>query len=322
MDLPSWPHQPSTRVATTSVRTFSTIEAYYRYIGFDCAVKDGFSIGRLEDAARNLPAVMKPYRKRFYKVMLILDGSLEVRNDLQRDRLERNQLFFSGQGHVQSWRRSTPLRGYVVYFTPAFYAHPPGGDPVADFPFFQRESAMSISVAPRELGALRTTCEQLVDTLAVHGPHRPGLLRSYLDILLRQALHLYEDDRESRQVIRQSSTRILESFRALIRKQYGDEDQGPRLKTVSEFADAVAVHPDHLNYVVREATGSTALQMIHEYKLLEALTLLRQTDQTVSEIAFRLHFDNPTHFTRFVKRKTGRTPTQHRKAGFAGGARQ
>jgi AraC-like DNA-binding protein len=97
----------------------------------------------------------------------------------------------------------------------------------------------------------------------------------------------------------------------LIEAQYGTSREKV-LKSVQEFANEMALHPTHLSYVVKSLTGKTALQHIHQRKLVEAKSLLLQTSKTVSEIAYDLHFDNPTHFVRFVKKKTGKTPLQLR----------
>jgi AraC family transcriptional activator of pobA len=40
---------------------------------------------------------------------------------------------------------------------------------------------------------------------------------------------------------------------------------------------------------------------------------LRQSDATVSEIAYALGFEYPTYFTRFFKKETGITPTVYRQ---------
>jgi AraC-like DNA-binding protein len=44
-----------------------------------------------------------------------------------------------------------------------------------------------------------------------------------------------------------------------------------------------------------------------------AKSLLRQTELSVKEIAYRLHFNEPTHFNAFFKKQTGFTPQQYRE---------
>ncbi|MEO0902651.1 MAG: helix-turn-helix domain-containing protein, partial [Bacteroidota bacterium] len=133
------------------------------------------------------------------------------------------------------------------------------------------------------------------------------------NILLLESKNLYEDKIGTNDVAQDSDKRILNSYHELIERQYGTQKENV-LKSVQEFADALSIHPTHLNYVVKSLTGNTALQLVHNRKLQEAKSLLHQTSKTVSEIAYDLHFDNPTHFVRFVKKKTGKTPLQLRKS--------
>ena len=68
----------------------------------------------------------------------------------------------------------------------------------------------------------------------------------------------------------------------------------------------------------KQFSGITAPGLTHEPRLSEAKTPLRQTEYTVSETAYRLDFDAPTHMTRFVKAKTGQTPSGLRAEMLSG----
>lgn len=51
--------------------------------------------------------------------------------------------------------------------------------------------------------------------------------------------------------------------------------------------------------------------MIDEYRLTEAKTLLKTGKYNVSEVADVLNYLNIEEFSRFIKRKTGKTPTHY-----------
>jgi AraC-like DNA-binding protein len=73
------------------------------------------------------------------------------------------------------------------------------------------------------------------------------------------------------------------------------------------------VTPNYLNKAVKQVTGKTALEQIHEMLILEAKILLKQNEMNVSEIADYLNFENPSYFTRLFKKRTGHTPLDYRK---------
>ncbi|WP_422106498.1 helix-turn-helix domain-containing protein [Winogradskyella sp.] len=294
------------------IYTLSTIKEYFDFINFECPIFNGFAIGRLEDSAKVIPQKMPPYRKRFYKIMLILSGEIDMHNNQNTGHLQNNTLFFSGEGHIQSWESIAPMTGFIIYFTSDFYSVVHKKNKLhSDFPFFTQNASMSISITPQESEHLKHTCENIIMMSEQDLPNKEDIFRSYLNILLLESKNLYEAKLGTQDVSQDSDKRILRDFQSLIEQQYGTEKENV-LKSVKEFANQLSIHPTHLNYVVKSLTGNTALQLIHNRKLQEAKSLLLQTSKTVSEVAYDLHFDNPTHFVRFVKNKTGKTPRQLR----------
>ncbi|WP_317898578.1 helix-turn-helix domain-containing protein [Aurantibacillus circumpalustris] len=88
----------------------------------------------------------------------------------------------------------------------------------------------------------------------------------------------------------------------------GKED---RVLEISEFAEMMHMHPGHLSNTVKEVTGQSSCSFF-EAKLVDASKeLLLQENLSIKEIAIRLTYD-PSNFTKFFKRFTGRTPKQFR----------
>ncbi|HET7002506.1 MAG TPA: helix-turn-helix transcriptional regulator [Puia sp.] len=73
------------------------------------------------------------------------------------------------------------------------------------------------------------------------------------------------------------------------------------------------VSPVQLNKLCRMYMGITAQQMIHHKQIAEAKRLLRATTFGVSDIAYRLHFSDPSNFNRFFKSIAGLSPRQYRQ---------
>lgn len=84
-------------------------------------------------------------------------------------------------------------------------------------------------------------------------------------------------------------------------------------RQVQDYADSLGVSAGHLSDTVSGLTGLTAIGIIHQRTVLEAKRILIHTDQTVSQIASALAFDDPSYFGRFFKRMTGETPQQFRQ---------
>ena len=83
------------------------------------------------------------------------------------------------------------------------------------------------------------------------------------------------------------------------------------------LADLCAVaHMSRSNLVVvfREATGLTPVQYLIQTRLREAILLLRETDRTVTDIAYDVGFSDSNYFARQFRKALGTTPTAYRRA--------
>lgn len=83
-------------------------------------------------------------------------------------------------------------------------------------------------------------------------------------------------------------------------------------REVAFYADKLCVSAKHLSEMVKKSSGHPASYWINGYSLQEIYTLLKRPDLTLAEIANLMNFYNPAHFTRFVKKQTGKSPSELR----------
>jgi AraC-like DNA-binding protein len=84
--------------------------------------------------------------------------------------------------------------------------------------------------------------------------------------------------------------------------------------TLRDVADAVGYSPAYLTDLVRRETGKPINDWIIERRLIEACHLLRETEQTVTQIAEALGYQNPGHFFRQFRQRYGTTPQSWRNS--------
>lgn len=85
-------------------------------------------------------------------------------------------------------------------------------------------------------------------------------------------------------------------------------------KAVQFYIEKLITTEKKLSSIIKEHTGLTPLQVIHNRILLEAKRLLLFEEITHKEISYHLGFDSPASFSAFIKSKTGYSPselTQH-----------
>lgn len=83
--------------------------------------------------------------------------------------------------------------------------------------------------------------------------------------------------------------------------------------TVAWCAEQFHLSPSYFGDQVHKEIGATAQSYLQQKLIEKAKSLLADESLTVNEIAFKLGFDYPNHFTRFFTSKVGVSPTRFRK---------
>ena len=79
------------------------------------------------------------------------------------------------------------------------------------------------------------------------------------------------------------------------------------------YADELRVPQSVLSRALTDVTGRGTKELITDRRMLEAARLLRFTDLTVGEVAFRAGFSDPLYFSRAFKRHYGEAPMAYRE---------
>ena len=82
--------------------------------------------------------------------------------------------------------------------------------------------------------------------------------------------------------------------------------------TVAEVAKRLQVSPEHLSRVFHAQTGVTLQHQIQGAKIERAKMLLKQSQLSVADVAYRLGFKTPQHFSRLFHQMVKRSPREYR----------
>ena len=92
---------------------------------------------------------------------------------------------------------------------------------------------------------------------------------------------------------------------------YMEEHLGEPLDRDS-VARAAGLSGSHFSHLIREKTGRTFTDLMAQYRIDRAKTLLRRTGESIIQIALECGFEDQSYFTRVFKRYTGMTPRAYR----------
>jgi len=103
-----------------------------------------------------------------------------------------------------------------------------------------------------------------------------------------------------------NTARIFLRFLALTQQHARTE------REVAFYANLLCITPKYLSQVSRTITGLPASQWIQYYAAFELVSLLNDTTKTLTEVSDLMHFENASHFSRYVKKTLGKSPSEYR----------
>ena len=102
------------------------------------------------------------------------------------------------------------------------------------------------------------------------------------------------------------TARIFLRFLALAQQNARTE------REVAFYADLLCITPKYLSQVSRTITGLPASGWIQFYASFELVSLLNDKTKTLTEVSDLMHFENVSHFSRYVKKILGKAPSEYK----------
>jgi AraC family transcriptional regulator, transcriptional activator of pobA len=250
-----------------------------------------------------------PAKSNFYRIGILLSGSLDMQIGLEQFHAIPGSINFSIPGQVHSkWNISEDLFGYYILLEASFLETLLSPAQLRqDFPFYNHAGMQYFTSTPAELEDLTSLFLKINQEVQEQKSGRETAIRMYLYLLLLAANRCYEKHVPNQPIENVPGSQLLTSYYKLIGEHFLEKRQ------VSEYAKLLNITPNHLNRVVKNITGKTASDAIDEMLVQEAKVLLRNTDLSAAEIAYQLDFSEPSAFNHFFKNLTTQTPLDYRK---------
>ena len=259
-------------------------------------------------SSEGLISAVGPLKSDFYRVSITCQGTLDMQIGLEDYRIQPGTISLTYPNQIFAKNNiSTDAFGYYMLFGRNFLDELVSSIQVSsEFPFYDISGTAVFQLNPNELNNILDLIFKINTELMQEGTGRATAVKMYLYLILLETKRAYERQHLHLNVDRQDSSSIVSRFRKLVARHYLDKQQ------VAAYADLLALSPNYLNRVIKTITGRTASETIKDMLLLEAKALLKNTDQTIAEIAYKLNFGDPASFSRFFKATEKATPSNYR----------
>lgn len=260
------------------------------------------------DANRHFE-VQYPHRHDFYEVLFINRGTgLHIIDENQYE-ISPPCIFFLSPGQAHAIKTSLDVKGYIFLFNSEFYLlNQKNKTRLLEFPFFFSTERTNPPLILTELSDINFFEQLFIRACREVEPSRQTnheLLCSLLDTLLLSCNSLYHTT--PHEMLRLKANILVKNFLVLLEENYHKNLQ------VHEYAQQLNITANHLTQVIKQITGKTSAELIHEKIIIESKRLLLHTSLSVNEICDILHFPDQSYFTKYFKKFTGQTPLQFRK---------
>lgn len=249
-----------------------------------------FKISRMKEVIKPT----KPHKHDgYYEIIYLTDGAGVHIIDDKQFQVETPMLFFMNPGHVHCWEFTKIPKGYVCIFKEEILSNNHSVKLLINRLSIKYNLAKSTENFDELFRLMQEEYEIQHPDLSI--------LESFLDIIILKISRLPVSESE----VRTYSPLTLD-FRRLVDAHFNSQ------KELGFYASKLHVSTRTLSNACKREVGRPALSLINERIIDESKRLLKHTSNSISEIAYYLHFNDPSHFVKFFKNKTNLTPGEYR----------
>ncbi len=267
-----------------------------------------------EDIRRKVSFAGKTLVNSLYYIALkkIPEGAYIQYGRQAYDFQEGSMMFMAPGQTFHTERDEEDAIGWALVFHPDLIRHGNLGLKINDYTFFSYAVHEALHLSEKE----KQSVGRIVETIQAEynanlDNHSHTLIISNLELLLNYCDRFYSRQFITREAVNHD---VISQFERYL-KEYFDSDKPMErgVPSVKQCARAMNYSPNYLSDLLRKETGRGTLEHIHSFLIERAKTLLLASNDSVNEIARRLGFEYPNHFSRLFKKQTGETPASYRR---------
>lgn len=273
-----------------------------------------FHIQKHEDVPATHLRQTQIFRSGTFSISVLTDGEAEYKIGMQDYLMKAGSFYFMSPQHLRYYKKIKPWRGYGIVFSDEFIHQYSTINIYNEYPFFQLDANVQIQLTKQQQDELCELAERIQQLYQSAVTDKFKLIYHYLSIVLLQAKKWYvEQNGDIKQIDKVAS--LAKLFSDLLEKHFFDivTQKEKKIFSVADFANRLNVNAHYLSDVMKKETGKTPTQLIKERTILEAKALLRNTDLSVSQIAYFLTFEDPSYFAKYFKSATGVSPSDFKQ---------
>lgn len=301
---------------------FENFDQFFGALNLTPSVFEGIYVDKLDRLWTHPSLEMPPFKHNFYAIKLLVKGEGVMRVGKWKQNLASPAIFISPPNQVASCVMANDnILEYAIAISAKFVENNLRLKHfISVFDYFQADKSMPMTISESEIKELMTAFDIIYNEYI--GENREDsveIMASAILILFMKIKRLHQKYIIEKNLLQEDlSGKKVDSlsnrFLTLLHEDVQDENAEKIEYSIAYFASKLSVHPNYLSSKLKSETGKSAKEHLDAKLIHNAKTLLQQTEMSIKEIAFKLNFNESSHFVNFFKKQTSETPKQYRSA--------
>lgn len=252
----------------------------------------------------------KPFRMDYYAFCICTQGEIDLEINTIKYKISVGSLLCSAPSTFVHFLNATDdFHMQLVFFEKNFLLTNIS-DPfiIEKMGLFQNDSFSIVNTTSENTEVLLDIVEKLKDKERNNGEFTNQIIRTLIFHLLLEIAEIYHNVAPDTIESKDPQTNFYLRFKKLIQENILSQ------KSVQFYADQLCVSNKYLIDITRNIAAKTPHQIINETLLKEAHVLLGDPKLSISEVAYKLHFNSASAFGRFFKRQTNFSPSEYKSS--------
>lgn len=295
-----------------NIQHINSITEFHRFLNLPKPKHPLISVINLEEVTFKAEPIWEFFTTSFYVIALKQGETGKLKYGQNTYDFDEGILTFTSPNQVFSITDAQEINitGYSLIIHPDFLQQHPLIKKIKEFGFF--------SYATNEALFLSNEEEQILIALLkiIEEEYNSNIDNFSQNVILSniELLMVYANRYYNRQFITRKNQDhdLLSKVEAILSNYFNNEFNNTGLPTVQYLANQLNVSTAYLSDMLKNFTGQTTQQHIHNKIIEKAKELLSTTELSVSEIAYQLGFEYSQSFNKLFKKKTNLSPLNYR----------
>lgn len=267
-------------------------------------------VSKLKNEA-NVPAVTFD----FYSVSL-KRGCNNLLYGQQKYDFDEGLMAFVAPGQImrgENGEMPPNMQGWMLLIHPDFLWNTPLAKKIKQYEYFGYAANEALFLSDKEEAMMKGIIDNIRHEYNANiDKFSQDVIIAQLELLFTYAQRFYERQFITRKI---TNHQILSKLEEVLNDYFNNEKLlSNGLPSVYFVADALNISGKYLGSMLKQLTGLTTQQHIHEKLIEKAKEKLSTTNLSVSEIAYELGFEHSQSFSKLFKTKTKQSPLEFRSS--------